>query len=529
MFRLTPLFYSTKDLALARDVAAALLTLNPSAELRMIDLETDESALSHDCRIAIFLVGPEKLEDISFDVAVRTIKEKTGISQILLVAVDKQQWPERYRAFPRISLENWTGDSQDSNVRAIAATVFDRDVIDPWDSTIDQAVQMQTVYRGPDGSLRLHPALLLRVDEMDFAVRTARALREDNIMYFGDVIQRTEAELLHLLDGGREGLAELKAVAASYGLQLGAEIPIWPPSNFEAELARSELAVRMGTLEQQPLGATFELGPERLLLNLGGSENDEDAAAQSLVRQLHPEVIRKARAFQDVARRLDNQVGWQGIGALGERLLGLVDCRTDELVHRLSGAYSALLELGSYLEMDEGVARGASSFAVPLDVETRRPLVDLVRTAAPWLRSFPTIRALDDQMGQFFAPDDLLSPSVGVLRQAESLDLVSSQDAAAVIGLLDAAVRGNVQAQKAKGRGILTARNLAIAAASAVGTIYISAVGADIMDKSVLVRRASDLLLNAEQQILQLVDNLPDLKTALRSLAEPPPASKNGS
>ena len=85
--------------------------------------------------------------------------------------------------------------------------------------------------------LPFNPALLKKVDELELSVRSANCLKNDNIVYIGDLIQKTEAEMLRTPNFGRKSLNEIKEVLASMGLHLGMEVPGWPPENIE-DLAR---------------------------------------------------------------------------------------------------------------------------------------------------------------------------------------------------------------------------------------------------------------------------------------------------
>ncbi|MCA3254713.1 MAG: DNA-directed RNA polymerase subunit alpha, partial [Alphaproteobacteria bacterium] len=79
--------------------------------------------------------------------------------------------------------------------------------------------------------------LLKKVDELELSVRSANCLKNDNIIYIGDLVQKTEAEMLRTPNFGRKSLNEIKEVLAGMGLRLGMEIPGWPPENIE-ELAK---------------------------------------------------------------------------------------------------------------------------------------------------------------------------------------------------------------------------------------------------------------------------------------------------
>jgi DNA-directed RNA polymerase subunit alpha len=85
--------------------------------------------------------------------------------------------------------------------------------------------------------LAFNPALLKKVDELELSVRSANCLKNDNIVYIGDLIQKTEAEMLRTPNFGRKSLNEIKEVLASMGLHLGMEVQDWPPDNID-ELAK---------------------------------------------------------------------------------------------------------------------------------------------------------------------------------------------------------------------------------------------------------------------------------------------------
>jgi DNA-directed RNA polymerase subunit alpha len=90
----------------------------------------------------------------------------------------------------------------------------------------------------PEGdSNQLNRYLLKKVDELELSVRSANCLKNDNIIYIGDLVQKTEAEMLRTPNFGRKSLNEIKEVLASMGLRLGMEIPGWPPENIE-EMAK---------------------------------------------------------------------------------------------------------------------------------------------------------------------------------------------------------------------------------------------------------------------------------------------------
>jgi DNA-directed RNA polymerase subunit alpha len=85
----------------------------------------------------------------------------------------------------------------------------------------------------PRGSTQFDPILLRPVDELELTVRSANCLKAENIYYIGDLIQRTENELLKTPNLGRKSLNEIKEVLASRGLTLGMKLESWPPAALE--------------------------------------------------------------------------------------------------------------------------------------------------------------------------------------------------------------------------------------------------------------------------------------------------------
>jgi DNA-directed RNA polymerase subunit alpha len=85
--------------------------------------------------------------------------------------------------------------------------------------------------RGPE----IDPILLRPVDDLELTVRSANCLKAENIYYIGDLIQRTEVELLKTPNLGKKSLTEIKDVLATKGLSLGMKLENWPPAGLREE------------------------------------------------------------------------------------------------------------------------------------------------------------------------------------------------------------------------------------------------------------------------------------------------------
>ncbi|HEY4647098.1 MAG TPA: DNA-directed RNA polymerase subunit alpha [Steroidobacteraceae bacterium] len=79
------------------------------------------------------------------------------------------------------------------------------------------------------------PILLRPVDELELTVRSANCLKAENIHYIGDLVQRTEVELLRTPNLGKKSLTEIKEVLESHGLSLGMRLENWPPVGLKRE------------------------------------------------------------------------------------------------------------------------------------------------------------------------------------------------------------------------------------------------------------------------------------------------------
>lgn len=86
-----------------------------------------------------------------------------------------------------------------------------------------------------DPEPQIDPILLRPVDDLELTVRSANCLKAENIYYIGDLIQRTEVELLKTPNLGKKSLTEIKDVLASYSLSLGMRLENWPPASIEGD------------------------------------------------------------------------------------------------------------------------------------------------------------------------------------------------------------------------------------------------------------------------------------------------------
>ncbi len=191
-------------------------------------------------------------KDVNFNMSIHVLKGR-GYQ-----AANTRSFSEEEKALGQLQL-----DASFSPVRKIAYTVeaarveqrtnLDKLIIDiETNGTIDpeEAIRIAgsilkdqlSVFVNLEGSdeveevepeSHIDPILLRPVDDLELTVRSANCLKAENIYYIGDLIQRTEVELLKTPNLGKKSLTEIKDVLASYSLSLGMRLENWPPASIE--------------------------------------------------------------------------------------------------------------------------------------------------------------------------------------------------------------------------------------------------------------------------------------------------------
>jgi two-component system, OmpR family, response regulator ChvI len=312
------------------------------------------------------------------------------------------------------------------------------------------------------------------------------------------------------IDASFKAIETLKGVGYRY-----AEVA--PPSASPA----IEQVEQFAGFKQSTLGATFVIETDQLVIGPSGDATDAIAARSPHVQALHSEVRRKASGFRPIARRLDNQYGWRGTGSALDRLIGLLDDDTAHVAEHVGEVWSSVVELGSFLELDQQLVSNPETANSALDADVRRQFFDLLRTASPFVRQFPTARQLDDESGAFLSRRKFLEQATEVVRQAGHAELLAASDRKMLEALVAAAERGDFQGVKADSRVCNSARNLIIVGAGIVASFYMGSTASYHSNYSSIAKKAGDAILAAERPILRLFEDAPgDLRLALQSLME---------
>jgi len=116
---------------------------------------------------------------------------------------------------------------------ALASRIL-QDQLQPFINFDEPEVQQD---QGSSEKLSFNSNLLKKVEELELSVRSANCLKNDNIIYIGDLVQKSESEMLRTPNFGRKSLNEIKEVLTQMELNLGMSVPDWPPENID-ELAK---------------------------------------------------------------------------------------------------------------------------------------------------------------------------------------------------------------------------------------------------------------------------------------------------
>jgi DNA-directed RNA polymerase subunit alpha len=216
--------------------------------------------------------GTADVEIVNPDLVICTLGDKAKLSMELTIATGKGYRPAAQNRHEDAPIGVIPVDSIFSPVRRVSYKVedtrvgqitdFDKLVLDvetngtlrPDDVVayaariLQDQLQVFVNFQEPESATREESKdelpfsrhLLRKVEELELSVRSANCLKNDNIIYIGDLVQKTEADMLRTPNFGRKSLNEIKEVLASMGLHLGMEVPAWPPENIEDLAKRYE-------------------------------------------------------------------------------------------------------------------------------------------------------------------------------------------------------------------------------------------------------------------------------------------------
>src|SRR5512136_1441322 len=134
--------------------------------------------------------------------------------------------------YDKLTLEVWTDGSLNPEEAVAYAAKILKDQLSIF-ITFDEQQEEEETSKPPEETEKLNENLFRSVDELELSVRSANCLKHANIKLIGDLVQKTEAEILATKNFGRKSLNEIKEILSEMGLSLGMKLDNWPPKKEE--------------------------------------------------------------------------------------------------------------------------------------------------------------------------------------------------------------------------------------------------------------------------------------------------------
>jgi len=229
---------------------------------------------------------------------------------------------------------------------------------------------------------------------------------------------------------------------------------------FVAESLR-RLADRV---DQTPHGAKISRGRHGAL-DLTSPTTPVDQATTTVPFFEHrlSEIRRNAQALDTLATPLAEEPGWHGLAHAARLTRNLLNEPAQEIARQVAQLWILSTCLAAHIERSEDARSGHATLSAPLDANLLQALREFVFVAGPWVRRFPSGRALDDLAREQEYPPEHVEPTIEFFRRVRDAGLVRYDDARAIWIALDAARSLSVPAAKARSWAIATVANVAVA------------------------------------------------------------------
>jgi DNA-directed RNA polymerase subunit alpha len=138
--------------------------------------------------------------------------------------------------YDKLALEVWTDGSLNPEEAVAHAAKILKDQLSIYITFEEEEEEEMATPGGQEEAEKLNENLFRSVDELELSVRSANCLKHANIKLIGDLVQRTEAEILATKNFGRKSLNEIKEILGEMGLSLGMKLENWPPKTVKEEM-----------------------------------------------------------------------------------------------------------------------------------------------------------------------------------------------------------------------------------------------------------------------------------------------------
>jgi hypothetical protein len=237
---------------------------------------------------------------------------------------------------------------------------------------------------------------------------------------------------------------------------------------FIAESVR-RLAER---LDQSPHGAGISRGGDGAL-DFASPTTPADQATTTVPFFEHrlSEIRRNAEALDSLATHMAEQPGWHGLAHAARLTRNLLNQPAGEVAREAAQLWILSTCLAAHIERNEDARSGHATLSAPLDPNLLQALREFVFVAGPWVRRFPSGRALDDLARELEYPPEHVEPAIEFFRRVREAGLVRDDDARAIWIGLEAGRSLSVPAAKARSWTITTIANIAVALVKELATV----------------------------------------------------------
>jgi hypothetical protein len=218
-------------------------------------------------------------------------------------------------------------------------------------------------------------------------------------------------------------------------------------------------------LEQTPHGAGIARNAQEGVLDFALPTSPADQATTTVPFFEHrlSEMRRNADALDALATPTSEQPGWHGLAHAARLTRNLLNQPADQVARDMAQLWILTTCLSAHIERSEDARSGQAALAAPLEPNLLQAIREYVFVAGPWVRRFPSGRALDERSREQEYPSEHVEPAIEFFRRVREADLVRDDDARAVWIALDAGRSLSVPAAKARSWAIGTVANIGVA------------------------------------------------------------------
>jgi alanyl-tRNA synthetase len=361
--------------------------------------------------------------------------------------------------------------------------------------------------------------------DMARVVRLGRSLADPDKPYSLELCRGT-----HVLRTGEIGhFKVISEAGVARGIRRVEGVTRQTAKKLRAAEISEKISAAIDASPQDPNGAKANIISGRVVLDFSLGMTDGDALNHPLSQSLIPAIRSALRGLDDLTGEIEEDRDWRGLSSTVSELRRSVDRNDGIDVAEIGTIWALTVALASFAEQDGQVKLGLERDTKPLPVYISRPLSNIVSYLSAWIRLFPTISEIDNNIAGFNTPTDLAPVSTRTLEDGLRRRIIDPRSASIVININQTASRDSHQSTKARNFSIVTTRNVLIAGAVAA-VIYAGSnitggffqeIGSKIADNTVLDEQFSDWFRQNADDILQLVSEAPaDVRVAVSTAVE---------